>query len=112
MTMVTCTTCGVALDESKADITGRGYRCASCSLKAGIDESLGKNDVADHLDPEEREAGMRRANVEILGGVALAVVCVPLILVARFATAGVFMGIVAVAHGFATRRQMRGRVVS
>jgi hypothetical protein len=114
MAQVACTTCGLQLDESQADITGRGYRCSQCTLRAGINENLGSNDVGDHLEPAERAANAQRALQQMIGGAAVAAICTPLYIVLpiQWFAFGIFAGIGLVVRGFVVRRQMAGHVVS
>ena len=114
MNLVTCGHCGAQVEASKADVTGRGYRCVACSMKASLAADGGRNDVADHLTAEERVAKSEAAAREILVGIGTAIAGLIVFVVVPFpfhdlvgACIG-FGGCGAVSHGYLTRREMRG----
>jgi hypothetical protein len=118
MAQVSCVQCGVTLDTSKADITGRGYRCTQCSLKASLAADGGHNDVMDHLTVEERVKKAKLAGSEMIGGGALAFAGAVVFLVIPIPFHGIigacmtFAGLGAVSHGYLTKREMTGQRTS
>jgi hypothetical protein len=102
------------LDASKADITGRGYRCAACSLKASLAADGGHNDIVDHLTSEERVQKSKSAATEmmigagtLLGGL-LIFVAIPFPFHDVVGACVAFAGGGAISHGWLTRREMTG----
>ena len=99
------------IDVTKADLTGRGYRCTACSLKASLAADGGRNDVHDHLTDDERReryvAARKRmfAGGWIVGGGALVVMGYGLL----FGLPVVFLGLGTISHGYLTRREMTGQ---
>ncbi len=115
MSQVTCIGCSAQIDVSKADVTGRGYRCSQCSLKASLAADGGHNDITDHLTIEERAARAKSALSEMFAGVALAVLGGPFVFFGFNGTVGVIVtcaGLGMMSHGFLTRREMRGQRTS
>lgn len=114
MSQVTCIGCTAQIDVSKADVTGRGYRCSQCSLKASLAADGGHNDITDHLTVEERAVRAKSALSEMIAGAAIAAFS-PLVLFGFNGTVGIiFMcgGLGMMSHGFLTRREMRGQRTS
>ena len=114
MAEVACVQCGLMIDVSKADITGRGYRCTACSMKASLAADGGKNDVRDHLTNDERVAKSKSAGSEMVVGGLTAFGGLLMLLVAPIPFHDVigacimFAGFGAVSHGYLTRREMTG----
>lgn len=114
MSQVTCIGCSAQIDVSKADVTGRGYRCSQCSLKASLAADGGHNDITDHLTIEERAARAKTALSEMIAGGAIAAFG-PIVLLGFNGTIGVIVlcaGLGMMSHGFLTRREMRGQRTS
>ncbi|MGN6104812.1 MAG: hypothetical protein ACTHU0_06905 [Kofleriaceae bacterium] len=106
---VACGSCGVVLDASKADITGRGYRCARCSLRASLAADGGFNDVQDHLTVDERRQRAAEAIRKMIGGGALVAGGLVVAYVIPIAGAAMLLtGVGAMAHGLLTRRELSG----
>ena len=115
MSQVTCIGCSAQIDVSKADVTGRGYRCSRCSLKASLAADGGHNDITDHLTVEERTARAKTALTEMFLGAFVAVMCGPLVFFGFNGTVGMIVtlsGVGMISHGFLTRREMRGQRTS
>jgi hypothetical protein len=114
MAEVACGSCGMMIDAAKADITGRGYRCTSCSLKASLAADGGQNDVIDHLTPEERVQKSKTAATEMMAGGGTLVFGILCFLAFPFPFHDVvgacfaFAGGGAISHGWLTRREMTG----
>ncbi len=114
MAEVTCVQCGAQLDAAKADITGRGYRCTACSMKASLAADGGINDVKDHLTMEERIQKAKAAGTEIIAGIAtglgglLVLVAIPIPFHDVIGAIVLFAGLGAVSHGYLTKREMAG----
>ena len=111
MPLVTCSSCNAEIDLSKADVTGRGYRCATCSMKASLAADGGRNDVADHLTPEERTSRAKTAGIEMMLGAVVGVGGAGLFFAIN-GIAGMFVlcgGLGMASHGLLTRREMTGQ---
>lgn len=108
---VACGSCGVVLDASKADITGRGYRCARCSLRASLAADGGFNDIQDHLTLDERRQRAVEATRKMIGGGALVAggLVVVVYVIPSVGAAMILTGVGAVAHGLLTRRELSGK---
>lgn len=106
--------CGQQIDPAQADLTGRGYRCAACSLKASLAADIGRNDVLDHLTEDERRARYGQAATRMVAGGFIAVggVIVTLGIGALFGLPIVFLGLGTISHGYLTRREMTGQRTS
>jgi hypothetical protein len=110
VSQVSCIGCNTSIELAKADLTGRGYRCSACSLKASLAADGGRNDVRDHLTDDERRARHTDARKRmftggwIIGGGIL----VTLGYGALFGLPVVFLGIGTISHGYLTRREMHG----
>jgi hypothetical protein len=114
VSQVTCIGCSAQIDVSKADVTGRGYRCSQCSLKASVAAAGGHNDITDHLTVDERRARAKSALSEMIGGAAMAAFG-PIVFLGFNGTVGVIVlcaGLGMMSHGFLTRREMRGQRTS
>jgi hypothetical protein len=114
MSQVACIHCNAMIDITRADLTGRGYRCTQCSLKASLAADGGRNDISDHLTPEERVARAKAAASEMVFGSVIAALGVAVFIgfsgvigVAVFAG-----GAGAMSHGYLTRREMTGERTS
>lgn len=98
------------IDVTKADLTGRGYRCTTCSLKASLAADGGQNDVRDHLTDDERRERYAAARQRmftggwIVGGGMLALFTVG----ALIGVPLVCLGLGTISHGYLTRREMTG----
>lgn len=114
MSSVACVHCGTMIDVTKADLTGRGYRCSSCSLKASLAADGGINDVTDHLTIEERRARAAVAAREMVFGAATAAFGAILFLGASGLVGAIVTcaGLGATSHGYLTRREMSGERTS
>ena len=114
MGQVACVSCGAMVDAAKADITGRGYRCASCSMKASLAADGGHNDVTDHLTPDERVAKSKAAATEMMVGAGTTLIGILCLVAVPFPFHDVvgaciaFAGGGAISHGWLTRREMTG----
>ena len=114
MAEVACVHCGAMVDAAKADITGRGYRCLDCSMKASLAADGGQNDVKDHLTAEERVQKSKAAASEMMvGGVTafgglLVLLIVPIPFHDVIGACITFAGCGAISHGWLTRREMTG----
>jgi hypothetical protein len=114
MAQVACVSCGAMVDEAKADITGRGYRCIACSLKASLAADGGHNDVIDHLTPAERVQKSKAAGSEMMVGAVTVFGGLLVLLIVPFPFHDVvgaciaFAGGGAISHGWLTRREMTG----
>lgn len=98
------------IDVTKADLTGRGYRCTPCSVKASVNAIGGSNDVSDHLTPEERKERHAAAGQRILTGAALAGAG-GIVFLSMSGLIGIIMvcaGLGTASHGLLTRREMKG----
>ena len=114
MSQVTCIGCSAQIDVSKADVTGRGYRCSQCSLKASLAADGGHNDITDHLTVDERAARAKTALSEMIAGAAVTAFG-PIVFFGFNGTVGVIVtcaGLGMISHGFLTRREMRGQRTS
>ena len=114
MSQVTCIGCSAQIDVSKADVTGRGYRCSQCSLKASLAADGGHNDITDHLTIEERAARAKTALSEMIAGAAITAFG-PIVFLGFNGTVGVIVlcsGLGMMSHGYLTRREMRGQRTS
>jgi DNA-directed RNA polymerase subunit RPC12/RpoP len=90
---VACVACGNRIPLAKADVVGQGYRCAPCSHQAEI-ANLERGitvDAGAHLSKGLREELILTGTMMQLGGVALLVVGIALI-VALFDTDGMKLG--------------------
>lgn len=98
------------IDVTQADLTGRGYRCAACSLKASLAADAGRNDVRDHLTDDERRDRFEQARKRMFAGgwIAAGGVVVTIGAGALFGLPIVFLGLGTISHGYLTRREMTG----
>ena len=96
---------------SKADVTGRGYRCNACSMKASLAADTGYNDIPDHLTQDERSARFATAGKEMVAGAAMTVggLFVFLLISSLIGGVATLAGVGMVSHGFLTRREMTGQ---
>lgn len=110
MSQVSCVGCNTLIDLGKADLTGRGYRCSACTLKASLASNAGRNDIRDHLTDDERRKRHADARKEMFAGVGIigGGVLVTLGFGALFGFPIVFLGIGTISHGYLTRREMHG----
>ncbi len=114
MPQVACVGCNTLIDSSMADVTGRGYRCNSCSMKASLASNGGLNDITDHLTSDERKQRAATAGTEmVLGGILAAAG-----LAVFFSMSGLIgmiagcAGLGMTSHGYLTRREMTGERTS
>lgn len=110
VSQVACIGCNSLIDLGKADLTGRGYRCSACTLKASLASDTGRNDVGDHLTIDERRARHREARKKMFAGAWIigGGVLVTMGFGALFGLPLVFLGIGTISHGVLTRREMHG----
>ncbi len=110
MAQVACIGCNTLIDLGKADLTGRGYRCSACTLKASLASDTGRNDVGDHLTVDERRARHGEARKKMFAGAWIigGGVLVTMGFGALFGLPVVFLGIGTISHGYLTRREMHG----
>jgi len=89
MATIRCGVCQQEVAIADADVTGLGYRCEPCSLKAGIAEHQGASDAAAHFD-DAGLAEMRRSGTnDIWYGLGLAALGVAIMVVFESARGGV-----------------------
>ena len=74
MTTAACAFCGATVATAAMDMTGHGWRCATCQLKSQIAEASGNaNPMTEHLTRKEIEDVVRAGGREALLGVAVAI---------------------------------------
>lgn len=84
--MVTCGSCGKSIAEADAELSGSGFRCAACAMKASIDVLQGGSDVASHLSEAERAQMAAEAKQKLLlGALGLVATAVGTVLLGLFA---------------------------
>ncbi len=114
MAEVACGSCGAMIDATKADITGRGYRCSACSLKASLAADGGRNDIVAHLTHDERVKKSENAGTEMMVGAGTLLGGLVVFLGMPFpfhdlvGACVAFAGAGAISHGWLTRREMTG----
>jgi len=114
VSQVSCIGCNTLIDVSKADVTGRGYRCNACSMKASLAADGGHNDVTDHLTLDERKQRAATAGTEMVFGGILAGAGL-LVFLSMSGLIGMIVGCAglgAMSHGYLTRREMSGERTS
>ncbi|CAN5913362.1 hypothetical protein BH11MYX3_BH11MYX3_42840 [soil metagenome] len=114
MPQVACVGCNAQIDSSRADVTGRGYRCNSCSMKASLAASGGLNDITDHLTTDERKQRAANAGTEMMVGGFIAGAGL-LVFLGASGLFGMIIGCAGLgmtSHGYLTRREMTGERTS
>ncbi len=114
MPQVPCVGCNIQIDSDHADVTGRGYRCNSCSMKASLAANHGLNDVNDHLTKDERRQRAAAAGTEMVLGSILAGSGL-LVFLGASGLVGMIIGCAGLGmtpHGYLTRREMTGERTS
>jgi hypothetical protein len=116
MTTAACAFCGMMLPTAAMEMTGHGWRCATCQLKSQIAAASGNaNPMTEHLTRNEIEDVARGGRREALGGVGLVIAGIAGT-VATMAAGGaivvVFTGAIAgglgmLAHGLHRRNQAK-----
>ncbi|MBL0213901.1 MAG: hypothetical protein IPQ07_08460 [Myxococcales bacterium] len=114
MSQVACIGCNLMIDVARADVTGRGYRCNACSMKASMAADGGRNDVTDHLTVDERKQRAASAGTEmVVGGLVAATgLLVFLTVSGLFGMIAACAGLGMTSHGYLTRREMTGERTS
>jgi len=72
VTTAACAFCGATVPTSAMDLTGHGWRCATCQLESQIAEARGtSNPMTEHLTRGEIEDIVIAGGREALGGAGL-----------------------------------------
>jgi hypothetical protein len=85
-----CAFCGAA--EPNMDMTGKGWRCRNCSIRAEISAAEHGSDMGDHFSPKELDAIISRSRGEFWLGLVILIVSIPVgigMLVSLYLVAGV-----------------------